>query len=77
MMLVLWLIMNDGLSFDSANRTFRIVPGCMGKCRIDRWWSPSELESTFAQVPEQSELTYGVYLVAAGHLWRLGEGLSE
>ena len=31
MTLVLRLIMNGGLSFDSANRVFRVLPGYMGK----------------------------------------------
>jgi len=29
------------------------------------------LKPKFAQVPEQSDFTYGVYLVAAGHLLRV------
>jgi len=31
--------------FRLFNRLFRIVPGFMGKSRIHRWWSPSELET--------------------------------
>ena len=31
MTLVLRLIVTGGFSFDSANRVFRVLPGCMGK----------------------------------------------
>ena len=31
---VLWLIMNDGSSFDSANRLFRVLSGVMGKSLV-------------------------------------------
>jgi len=37
----------------------------MGKSRINRC---QNLRPNFAQAPEQSDFTYGVYLVAAGHL---------
>jgi len=60
--------MNDGFRFDSANRTFRIVPVSwvhLGYIAGDR---RQNLEPKFTQVPEQSEFTYSVYLVAAGHL---------
>jgi len=39
--------------------------GCMGKSRINRC---QNLKPNFAQVPEQSDFTCGVYLVAAEHL---------
>jgi len=34
MTLVLRLIMNDGFSFDSANRVFLVLPGFMGKSLV-------------------------------------------
>jgi len=39
----------------------------MGKSRINFC---QNLKPNFAQVPEQSDFTYGVYLVAAEHLQR-------
>jgi len=45
-----------------------LLPNCsgfMGKSRINRC---QNLKPNFAQVPEQSDFTYGVYLVAAEHL---------
>jgi len=39
--------------------------GFMGKLRINRC---QNLKPNFAQVPEQSDCTYGVYLVAAEYL---------
>jgi len=68
--------MNDGFSFDSANRMFRIVPvawvnlGCIAGDRRQY------LKTTLAQVPEQSELTYSVHLIASGHLQDLDELIS-
>ena len=39
--------------------------GCMGKSRIN---CCQNMKPKFAQVPEQSEFTYGVYLVSAEYL---------
>ena len=60
--------MNDGFSFDSANRTFRVVPVAwvnLGNIAGDR---SQNLKTTFAHVHEQSEFTYDAYFIAAGHL---------
>jgi len=68
MTLVLRLIMNDGFSFDfliACSEFFRVS-------WVNRWWSPSKVQhnvtTKFAHVHEQSEFTYGDYLVAAKHL---------
>jgi len=58
--------MNDGFSFDTANRMFRIVPVSwinLGYIAGDR---RQNVNTTFAQVSEQGESTCSVYLVAAG-----------
>ena len=68
MALVLCLIMNDGLSFDSSitcSELFRIAWVTLGYIAGGR---RQNLKPKFAPVPEQSEFTYGAYLVAAGHL---------
>jgi len=68
MTLVLWLIMNDGFSLDSSitdSELFRVSWVNLGYIPSDR---RQNLKPKFAQVPEQSDFTYGVYLVAAEHL---------
>jgi len=59
--------MNDGFSFDSANRMFRVVPvSWVNRGYIadyHRW----NMKTKLAHVHEQSEFTYNTYLVAAGH----------
>jgi len=60
--------MNNGFSFGSANRMFRIVPVArvrLGQIAGDR---RQNLKTKFAQVHEQSKFTYSAYVVAAGHL---------
>jgi len=60
--------MNDGFSLDSSiacSEWFRVAWVNLGYIAGDR---RQNLKSKFAQVPEQSEFPYGVYLVAAGHL---------
>jgi len=67
-LLVLWLIMNDGFSFDSSITCFegfRVAWVNRGYIAADR---RQNLKPNFAQVPEQSQFTYSAYLVAAGHL---------
>jgi len=62
--------MNDSFSFDCANLTFRFlsVPVVnLDEIAGDR---RQNLKPEFAQVPEQSDFTYSVYLVTAGHLQR-------
>ena len=68
MTLVPRLIVNDGFSFDfsiACSEFFRVS-------RVNRRWSPSEVQQNvttkFAHVHEQSDFTYGGYLVAAEHL---------
>jgi len=57
--------MNDGFQFWLLNRLFlRVLPGCMGKSLVITVRSLTEL----AHVHEQSEFTYGGYLVTAVHL---------
>ena len=68
MTLVLRLFMNGGFSLDSANRVFRVFPGFMGKSLVIAVRSSTERTTKFAHVHEQSEFTYGGYLVAAEHL---------
>jgi len=66
MTLVLWLIINDGFSFDSSitcSEFFWVSWVNLGYIAGDR---RQNLKPKFAQVPEQSDFTYGVYLVAAG-----------
>jgi len=65
---LLRLIMNDGFSFDSSiacSEFFRVA-------WVNRWRSPSKVQQNvttkLAHVHEQSEFTYGGYLVAAEHL---------
>jgi len=59
-----------------VNRLFRVLPGFMGKSLVIAVRSSTERNNktesnkNFAHVHEQSELTYGGYLVAAGHLQR-------
>jgi len=68
MTLVLWLVMNDGFSFDSSltcSELFRISWVNLGYIAGHR---RQNLKPKFAQVPEQSGFTYSAYLVAAGHL---------
>ena len=68
MTLVLWLIMNDGFSFDcsiTCCKLFRVAWVNLGYIAGDR---RQNLNPKFAQVPEQSEFTYNAYLVAAGRL---------
>jgi len=60
--------MNDGSSLDSSitcSELFRVSWVNLGYIAGDRH---QNLKSKFAQVPEQSGFTYGVYLVAAEHL---------
>jgi len=66
--MVLRLIMNDGLSLDSSiacSEFFQVS-------WVNFWWSLSEAQQNvttkLAQVHEQSEFTYGAYLVVAEHL---------
>jgi len=66
--LVLRLLINHGFSFDSSvacSVFFRVS-------WVNRWGSPSgaqqNVTTNLAHVHEQSEFTYGGYLVAAGHL---------
>jgi len=61
MTLVLRLIMNDG----TCSELFRVSWVNLGYIAGDR---RQNLKPKFAQVPEQSDFTYGVYLVAAEHL---------
>ena len=66
--LVLRLIMNGGFSFDSSitcSELFRVSWVNLGYIAGDR---RQNLKPKFAEVPEQSDFTYGVYLVAAEHL---------
>jgi len=69
MTLVLRLIMNNGFGFDSflitCSELFRVSWVNLGYISGDR---RQNLTPKFAQVPEQSDSTYGVYLVAAEHL---------
>jgi len=60
--------MNDDFSFDSSitcSELFRVSWVNLGYIAGDR---RQNLTPKFAQVPEQSDFTYGVYLVAAVHL---------
>jgi len=57
--------MNDGFSFDSSiicSKLFRVSWVNLGGDRRQN------LKPKFAQESEQSDFTYGVYLVAAEHL---------
>jgi len=68
MTLVLCLIMNDGFRSDSSitcSELFRFSWVNLGYIAGDR---RQNLKPKFAQVPEQSDFTYGVYLVAPEHL---------
>jgi len=60
-------MINDGFSFDSitCSDLFRIPWLNLGYIARDR---RHNLKPKFAQVPEQSEFTFSVYLVAAWHL---------
>jgi len=66
--LVLGPIMNGGFIFDSANRVFRVLPGLMGKSLVIAVRIQHNVTTKLAHVHEQSEFTYGGYLVAAEHL---------
>ena len=72
MTVVLRLIMNGSFSFDSANHVFRVLPGFMGESLViagDRRQKLKQNVTTkIAHEHEQSEFTYGGYLVAAEHL---------
>jgi len=60
--------MNDGFSFDSSitcSELFRVSWVNLEWIAGDR---RQNLKPEIAQVPEQSDFTYGVYLVAAEHL---------
>jgi len=68
MILMLCLVMNDGFSFDSSitcSDFFRVSWVNLVHIAGDR---RQNLKPKFTQVPEQSEFTYSVYSVAAGHL---------
>jgi len=61
--------MNDGFSFDSSItcfKLFRVSWVNLGYIAGDR---RQNLKPKFAQVPEQNDFTYGVYLVAATFNW--------
>jgi len=60
--------MNDGFSFDSANRVFRVLPDFMGKSLVIAVKNQQNVTTKLAHVHEQSEFTYDGYLVAAEHL---------
>jgi len=60
--------MNGGFSFDSANRVFRVLPGFMGKSLVIAVRDQQNVTTNLAHVHEQSEFTYGSYLVPAEHL---------
>jgi len=68
MTLVLRLIMNGDFSFDLANRLFRVLPGFMGESLVIADKNRQNVTTKLAHVHEQSEFTYGSYLVAAEHL---------
>jgi len=53
--------------FRLFNHLFRIVPGFMANLGYIAGDRRQNLKPKFAQVPEQSDFTYGVYLVAAEH----------
>jgi len=57
MTLVLRLIMNDGFSYDSVNRVFRVLPGFMVKALVIAV-RRQNVTTKLAQVPEQSEFTH-------------------
>jgi len=57
--------MNDGFSFDSANRAFRIIPVLRVYITDD---CRQNMKPKLAQVPEQLEIIWNAYLVAARHL---------
>jgi len=60
--------MNDGFRFNSSltsSEWFRVLWVNLGYIAGDR---RQNLKPKIAQVPEQSDVTYGVYLVAAEHL---------
>jgi len=65
MTFVLRLLMNGGFSFDSADRVFRVLPGFMGKSLVIASEVQQNVTTKLAHVHEQSEFTYGGYLVAA------------
>jgi len=54
--------------FRLLNHLFRIAPGFMGKSWINRWWSPSELETIIRSSTWAKWIYPQPYLVAAGHL---------
>ena len=59
--------MNEGISFDSFNRRFLVLPGFMVKSLVIAVRSSTERNNTIAYVHEQSEFTYNAYLGAAWH----------
>jgi len=68
MTLVLRLIMNDGFSFDfsiACSELSRVSWVNLGEIAGDR---RQNLKPKIAQVPEQSDFIYGVYLLPAEHL---------
>jgi len=61
--------MKGGFSFDTANRVFRVLPGFIDKSLVIAVkGSTQNVTTKLAHVHEQSEFTYGSYLVAAEHL---------
>ena len=71
MTLVLRLMMNDAFSFESSitcSELFRVSWVNLKYIAGDR---RQNVKPKFVQVPEQSDFTYGVHLVAAEHLLRV------
>jgi len=63
--------MNDGFSFDfliTCSDLLRVLWVNLGYIAGDR---RQNLKPKFAQVPEQSDFTYGVYFVTAEHFNKL------
>jgi len=50
-----------------VNRVFRVFAGFMGKSLVIAVRSSTERNNKLTHMHEQSEFTYGSYLVAAGH----------
>ena len=65
---VLWLIMNDGFSFDSSIICSELFRDSWVNLECIAGDRRQNLKPKFTQVPEQSEFTYSAHLVAAGHL---------
>jgi len=60
--------MNDGFSFDPANRLLRVLPDFMGKSLVIAATEVQQNVTTkLAHAHERSEFTYGAYSLAAGH----------